>query len=80
VLTRAACQTQLLTGSRKSWRAAGFDMPNEGEPFDWYKYLAYVATGAPEPGDLIQWLDDKKDVIGYMRPHKVKIPSNGIEM
>jgi hypothetical protein len=105
-----------------SWRAAGFDMPKEGEPFDWSKYLAYVPTGAPEPGDLIEWLDDghpicgmvitnyfevypgctsdinvvagvpvapkvarmtlidKKEVIGYMRPHKAKIPSNGIEM
>jgi hypothetical protein len=105
-----------------AWRTAGFDMPNEGEPFEWLKYLASITTGAPEPGDLIEWLDeghpicglvidnyfevyagctsdinvcvsvpiapyvarikliDKQDVIGYMRPHKAKVPSNGIAM
>src|ERR1700730_11743487 len=98
-----------------AWRTSGFDMPKEGDPFDWYKYLSYVPKGAPEPGDLIECLEDghpicgmvitnyfevyagctsdidvfvtvpiapnvcrmklieKRDVIGYMRPHEAKV-------
>jgi hypothetical protein len=40
-----------------------------------------VVAGVPvAPKVARMTLIDKKEVIGYMRPHKAKIPSNGIEM
>jgi hypothetical protein len=41
----------------------------------WFHARAPIAPNAAR-----MKLIDKQDVIGYMRPHKVKIPSNGIEM